>query len=96
MCRSSLVLILLSGLVALIPFADANPPDSMWTGGVHDGDDYENVGLSPIFAEGVLESALLKDFKTSPMVVASLPLDAPAALALSAHLAFQFRSPPLS
>ena len=45
MCRSSLVLILLSGLVALVPFADANPPDSIWTGGVHDGDDYDDVAL---------------------------------------------------
>ncbi len=96
MCRSSLVLILLSGLVALVPFADANPPDSIWTGGVHDGDDYDDVVLSPIFADGILESALLVEFKTSLMAVASLSLDAPAALAVSALLAFQFRSPPLS
>ena len=87
MYRSSLVLILLSGLVALVPFAGATLPGSVWTGGVHDGDDYDNV---------VLESALLVEFKTPLMAVASLSLDAPAALAPSALLAFQFRSPPLS
>ena len=92
MCRSSLVLILLSGLVALAPFADANPPDSIWFAGVDDGDD---VVLSPVFADGVLGSALLVDFKTSLMVRGSLSLDAPAALAVSALLAFQFRSPPI-
>ena len=96
MCRSSLVLILLSGLVVLVPFAGATLPGSVWTGGVHDGDDYDNVVLSPIFADGVLESALLVEFKTPLMAVASLSLDAPGALAPSALLAFQFRSPPLS
>ena len=96
MCRSSFVLILLSGLVALAPFADATPPDSIWFGGFHDGDDYDEVVLSPIFPDGVLEFALLVDFKTSLTVVGSLSLDAPAAFAVSALLAFQFRSPPIS
>lgn len=96
MCRSSLVLILLGGLVALIPFADANPPDPIWIGGVYDGDDYDEIVLSPIFPDGVLESSLLVDFKTSLMVGGSLSFDAPSALAVSALLAFQFRSPPVS
>ncbi len=96
MCRSSPVLILLSGLVALVSFADATPPGSVWVGGFHDGDDYDEVVLSPIFPDGVLESALLVDFKTSLTVTGSLSLDAPAALAVSTLLAFRFRSPPSS
>lgn len=96
MCRSSLVLILLGGLVALIPFAEANPPDPIWIAGLYDGDDYDEVILSPIFPDGVLESALLPDFKTSLMVVGSLSLDALPALAVSALLALQFRSPPIA
>jgi hypothetical protein len=41
--RRSLTLIVLTGLVVLVPLAYASPPDSVWTEGVYDAADYDDV-----------------------------------------------------
>ena len=44
-------------LLALVPLANASPPDPLWLGGVYDGADYDDV----VLAAGALESLAAED-----------------------------------
>lgn len=91
-CRFPLVLIF---MVALGPFADANPPDPIAIGSLCDWDDYYDDVLLPIVPESVLQSALLLDLNPLFLVARSSPPTTTAAPAVATLLAFQFRSPPV-
>lgn len=95
LCRSPLVLILLSSLLALAAIADASPPDPIWVGGVYNGGDDDDVVLSLFWPGRVLAGARPQDLKPFVVVVGRLPARATAALAVATLRAFRFRSPPI-
>src|SRR5262252_8885382 len=44
-------------LLALVPLANASPPDPLWLGGIYDAADYDDV----VLAAGALESLAAED-----------------------------------
>jgi len=67
------VLGVLAILLALVPLANASPPDPLWLGGIYDAADYDDV----VLAAGALESLAAED----PRAVD------PAAVIVSIHVA---------
>jgi len=95
--QSSLVVLLLSCLVLVVPLAAASPPDSLWIAGIYDAADSDDVVSAAIFGqEGpggdrtLAEAPLLSIARDNPATIrAAIPAGAPAS-------ARKTRAPPRS
>ena len=52
--RRFCALVLASALVALVPLADASPPDSTWVAGLYDDGDFDEVVASVVSGSGIV------------------------------------------
>jgi hypothetical protein len=92
--RRALALFLLAGLIGLLPFAHASPPDPIWIPGVYDGADYDDVIVLVTEAGAIVEPAPVV-LESASRVVGLLPPPSAPAPSRASVFAVHPRSPPL-
>jgi hypothetical protein len=66
------VLVLVSVLVALVPVADASPPDPTWLTGIYDAWDFDEVVVAVVSATAVVSSVLLVSPKPADLTAGTI------------------------
>jgi hypothetical protein len=92
--RLPLVLTLLVSLLALVPLADASPPDPWWTPGFYDDDDHDDVVNTVTSTASAADCIPLVVLGPCQIVVGLVVLTDPASPAVTALPGFQIRAPP--
>jgi hypothetical protein len=90
LCPLSLVVVLL----ALVPLADANPPDPLWVRGVYDAADLDEIVMAVSSLAGVVKGILLSLEKPFAITDATVSPAATAPAQLLATSALHTRAPP--
>jgi len=87
---------LLPILVALVPLADASPPDPSWLAGIYDAADFDEVVVAVISAAGTVSSIVLPSPNPGEIPTGTVkPRN--AVLLVGAHsFTFTIRAPPFS
>jgi hypothetical protein len=67
--QRAVILLLVIGLFALTPLAQASPPDQSWIGGFYDDADYDDVVLIITSTVGVVEVEPLASLQPALVVV---------------------------
>ena len=88
-------LVLVSILVALIPLADASPPDPTWLTGIYDGADFDEVVAAVVSATAVVSGIFPLCPKAADLRVRAWPKNAVLLVAARCS-AFTIRAPPSS
>lgn len=95
LCRRFLVLIVLTGQVALAPLAHASPPDPSWIGGLYDASDYDDIVLTATSVEAVPECHASGGVRPVPPLLGIVPLADPTNVPAAALRSSQIRAPPV-
>jgi hypothetical protein len=90
-----MVAALIAVLTMLAPLAQASPPDPLWTGGVFDANDLDDVVVVAASADGVTVPDARDAMKALWIVLGAVPPPGPVAALPSIHLSFQGRAPPV-
>lgn len=92
--RVPLVLTLLVTLLALVPLAEASPPDPWWTPGFYDDDDHDDVIIAVTSTASAADCIPFVVLGPYQIVVGLVLLTDPAPPAVTALPGFQIRAPP--
>ena len=92
--RSSCIWILLVPLLAILPLAEASPPDPLWVGGMYDGADLDDVVAAVITATAVVGRTVLLLLDPDAAVGDAVLLTDRASLPRPALPARPVRAPP--
>jgi len=85
---------LLPVLLALVPLADASPPDQTWLAGFYDDADFDEVVVAVVSASAVVDSIVLVSVKVAD-VPARTPWPRDPVLDIAAPIrTFCIRAPP--
>jgi hypothetical protein len=89
-----LTLFLVAVVTALVPLAQASPPDQTWLGGFYDNADYDDVVLSITSTTATAETTPPSDLGPTRTVVGSLPISRQPVPPITAPAPQQPRAPP--
>ncbi len=89
-----LVAVLLAGLVAELPLAQATLPDPPWVPGVYDEGDYDNT--LALCADLASPGEPVPELPVAGLVAELLVLEAPLVVATTVDLAVHPRAPPFA
>lgn len=87
-CALGLLLI----LVALVPLADASPPDPVWLAGIYDGADFDEVVIAVVAATGLVCAVV--SLRPADRASAAVQWARIAMTSTSSILAVHIRAPP--
>ena len=90
LCARGLLVLLL----AIVPLAEASPPDPLWVGGMYDGADFDEVAAAVIAATAVVVRALLLLINPALIVANAVLLADRASLPTASPPARPVRAPP--
>ena len=89
------LILLLAGLIAaLVPLAQASPPDQTWLAGLYDNSDYDDVILSITSAVSLIECHTPPDIGCGQLVVASVSTRDDSPLPTAPFSSHATRAPP--
>jgi len=92
--RSSCIWTLLVPLLAILPLAEASPPDPLWVGGMYDGADLDDVVAAVITATAVVGRTVLLLLDAAATVGDAVQLTDRASLPRPSLPARPVRAPP--
>ena len=93
--RPPLVLLVVGAVFALMPLAQASPPDSTWIGGFYDNADYDDVVITLMSTVGASAGVPVDDSGPSTGVISTLRRSAPPYPAHAFRSPYHLRAPPL-
>jgi len=94
--RVPVLLMVLTGICALVPLAYASPPDPAWIGGIYDDADFDDVVVAVTGAHFLLGSALPVSCEVFLVVVGSIPPEMASGTVAAPPSAARTRAPPLA
>ena len=89
------VALLIAVLTTLAPLAQASPPDPLWTGGVFDGNDQDDVVVVAASADGATVRDARDALNALWVVLGAVPPPRSMAALRTMRPSFQGRAPPI-
>lgn len=96
MSPSALIgVLLIVALATLLPLAQASPPDPLWTGGIFDANDQDDVVVVAASADGATAGDAHEGVEALWVVLGAVSPWGGEATPASIHPSFQGRAPPI-